>query len=241
MNQTNISSNTNQYVRQIHAVDMKKMSIFSVVLVFVGVVLFCLPTLLLGGFVKTDTLTWLISFVALIAMFYLHEGIHAVSFILFGKAKLKNITFGGNILNGMLYCTCDKPLSRTAYLASILMPTVFTLLGGIAVAVFCRNICWHLAMCVMLSGTAGDLTMASSVIRLDKDTLILDHPKVPAYYTLYDNNNLPSGFVPVTEEEEIRLINNLNAFTTANRKASVVTSIILGVALLLLLIVTLIS
>ena len=57
----------------------------------------------------------------------------------------------------------------------------------------------------MISGSAGDVMMFYQLARLKKVKLILDHPKAPAFYALYAEDDLPEDFVEykVADEEKV--------------------------------------
>jgi len=220
--------NLDGYKRQLHTINMKKMIIFSLILMVIGTAFFVGLNLLFAPKLSSPVWwVWLAAVVVMFFLFFLHEILHAFSFIVFGKAKTKDIKFGGNIQQGMLYCTCVKPLKKSAYIITILFPFIVTLLGGIAVSLFQGYIVWPIITGILLSGCAGDIMMAYKVSKLRKNSLMLDHPTAPAYYELCPADNLPDGFIEATPEQEASLDKEIKQYQTANTKTNRILGIIL--------------
>ncbi len=137
----------------------------------------------------------------LLVFFPLHECLHAFGFLVFGKAGLNNVRFGSNLNAGILYCTCDLPLKKHAYFGAVLLPFLVTAVCGVAVVLW-GNVVWAAVWAILTSGAAGDLCMADCVRRQDKNAYFLDHPKYPAFYLMYPENETPQGFRCVTALEE---------------------------------------
>lgn len=138
-----------------------------------------------------------------------HEGLHALSAIIFGKCSVKQIKFGINIKQGMLYCHIDKPIHAKSYKIMLIIPVIVTGFALIIVTLF-GNIFLIVVFCMLLCGGAGDIIMLLRLQKLDKETLILDHPTAPAFYTLYEEGKQPNNFNEVTAEQEEQLIKDMN-------------------------------
>lgn len=156
-------------------------------------------------------LDFLIAILVFIATLFAHEGLHALGFILFGKSGLKDIKFGVAIKQGMVYCTTKKPLTARAYSAALILPFIITGVIPFILSAVLGNIILVLVFSFAVSGAAGDLVMLSHASKLNKDQLILDHPKAPAYYLVYEEGNEPEGFYEVTDGEEAELENEMKA------------------------------
>lgn len=139
-----------------------------------------------------------------------HEGLHALAAIIFGKCGAKNIKFGINLKQGMLYCHLDKPITAKAYSIVLIIPIIITGLIPLIIVTIIGNIFLVVVFCMLLCGGAGDIIMLIKLQKINKTALILDHPIAPAFYTLYDSDNLPSDFREVTAEEEEQLLKDMN-------------------------------
>ncbi len=154
-----------------------------------------------------DILIILLGYVVLIVA---HEGIHAVSFILTG-ASPKNIKFGILPKKMMAYCSNSKPLTVSAYRFSLLTPLIVTGIIPFILSIIFLNLLYVVLFSSIISAAAGDIMMFIKLLRYPCATMVLDHPKAPAFYLLYDELNLPADFKEVTEEEERALLNEINS------------------------------
>lgn len=171
----------------------------------------------LTGNVILDLVIALASFVAVL---FVHEGLHAVGFMLFGKAKSKDISFGVILRQGMIYCTTKKPLTARAYGISLVLPLIFTAIIPFIISMVLGNVILVLVFSFAISGAAGDVFMLNTVRKYDKNQLILDHPKAPAFYLVYEEGQEPEGFVEVTEEDERIVQEELTVKSKDNMKKS---------------------
>ncbi len=140
----------------------------------------------------------------------IHEGLHALSGILFAKVPLKDISFGIVKEQMMFYCHVEKPMPARLY--RIVLITPFVVLGLIPLCIVTvlgsPFLVLLFAMCI--SGCAGDIVMFIETYKYDKNQLLLDHPSAPAYYLLYEEDSLPEDFVEVTDEQEEELQQRLH-------------------------------
>jgi hypothetical protein len=233
------------YKKQLHSISIRKMIILSVVITFVGMAFFTLINIFFGPQVSsTPWWMWLAAVVFMFFFFFVHEILHAFAFIVIGGSRAKDIKFGGNIQQGFLYCTSKRPLSKTAYIATIIFPFIITLALGIALCFIQGHIAWPLAMGVLIGGCAGDLMMAYKISKLPPKSLVMDHPTAPAYYELAHKDALPEGFKEVTEDEEAALAKELDVLRQSNTKSSKVIAyscMILFIALAVALIIILVT
>ncbi len=146
----------------------------------------------------------------------LHECIHAISAVIFGKVSFKEIKFGINLRQGMLYCHVNTPIKAQAYKVMLLLPAIITGLIPLIISMFLGNIFLVLVFSMLLCGGAGDFIMFMGISKLKGDTLVLDHAKAPAFYAVYESDRLPEDFSEVTEEQEKELIEEMkqSPFTT---------------------------
>lgn len=160
----------------------------------------------------------IISIVMLAALLVFHELIHALGAILFGKLSVKDIKFGANLKQAMLYCHMKKPMKVNAYRASILLPVIVTGIIPLIISAIFGNIFLVAVFSLMVSGGAADIIMFFSLAQIDKDTLVEDHPKAPAYYLLYKEGSEPKDFVECTKEMEEELIEIMQKKPVFNAK-----------------------
>ncbi len=108
-----------------------------------------------------------------------HEGIHALTWAMFGKDYWKSIRFGVIWKALTPYCTCAQPMKRWQYILGGAMPTL--VLGiGLTVAAALTGIFWVfiLAIAMIFSG-GGDFTIILKILlhrQRGKEAVYYDHP-----------------------------------------------------------------
>ena len=139
-----------------------------------------------------------------------HEGLHALGAIIFAGKKKEDISFGANFKKMMLYCHIKTPMKVSSYMALLLIPAIVTGLIPLIISAIFGNILLVTVFALLFSGGAGDFIMFFSLLKKDKNALVLDHESAPAYYLVYPENELPDDFSEVTEEEEKILAEEMN-------------------------------
>ncbi len=121
----------------------------------------------------------LLVLVAFLALIVAHELIHGLVWGICAKRHWKAVSFGVIWKYLTPYCTCDEPLSRRAYVADALAPTIVLSLVPVAVAYVTGSILWLGIGLLMILGGGGDLAIVLKMLRFkpdDADVLYLDHP-----------------------------------------------------------------
>lgn len=139
-----------------------------------------------------------------------HEGLHALAFITTGAPK-GSVRFGAIPKKMMLYCTTNQPMKASSYLFSLVLPLFVLGIVPLIVSTILLDWKYCILFATMISGAGGDVMMSLALIKKKGVKLVQDHPKAPAFYALYDENDLPDDFKEVTEEDEIRLLNSINS------------------------------
>lgn len=146
----------------------------------------------------------LIVAIAMPLLFILHEGVHAISFMLTGAPK-GSVKFGAIPKKMMLYCTTTEPLPVKGYAISLLMPLIFTGIIPWIISTVCLNAVYSILFATLISGAAGDVTMLIELNKHKKAVMIMDHPFAPAFYAIYKEEDFPSDLREPTEEDEADL------------------------------------
>jgi len=211
-----------EYVRQLERFNLRKIVNLSLTLFIIAFVLAVIISVKINennGMIFDLSFKGLVIFiVGYIILMFLHEGIHAIGFIVFGKAKKEDVSFGVIIKQGMIYCTTKKPLLASAYKISVILPLIITGLIPLIVVIISGHFNYIFLFSLLVSGAAGDITMFNRIKRLNKNQLILDHPKAPAYYLMYEKGQEPAGFKEVTAKEEEELEKDLNKILNRKEK-----------------------
>lgn len=123
-----------------------------------------------------DFLLYLLVMLLLTAV---HEGIHALTWAMFGKDYWKSIRFGVIWKALTPYCTCLRPAKRGQYILGAAMPTL--VLGiGLTAAAALTGIFWVFILALaMIFGGGGDFTIILKILlhrQCGKEAVYYDHP-----------------------------------------------------------------
>ena len=108
-----------------------------------------------------------------------HEGIHALTWAMFGKDYWKSIRFGVIWKALTPYCTCLRPAKRGQYILGAAMPTL--VLGiGLTAAAALTGIFWVFILALsMIFGGGGDFAIILKILlhrQQGRDAVYYDHP-----------------------------------------------------------------
>lgn len=123
-----------------------------------------------------DFLLYLLVMLLLTAV---HEGIHALTWAMFGKDYWKSIRFGVIWKALTPYCTCLRPAKRGQYILGAAMPTL--VLGiGLTAAAALTGVFWVFILALaMIFGGGGDFTIILKILlhrQQGRDAVYYDHP-----------------------------------------------------------------
>lgn len=123
-----------------------------------------------------DFLLYLLVMLLLTAV---HEGIHALTWAMFGKDYWKSIRFGVIWKALTPYCTCLRPAKRGQYILGAAMPTL--VLGiGLTAAAARMGIFWVFILALaMIFGGGGDFAIILKMLlhrQRRKEAVYYDHP-----------------------------------------------------------------
>ena len=108
-----------------------------------------------------------------------HEGIHALTWAMFGKDYWKSIRFGVIWKALTPYCTCLRPVKRGQYILGAAMPTL--VLGiGLTAAAALTGVYWVFILAIaMIFGGGGDFAIILKMLlhrQQGRDAVYYDHP-----------------------------------------------------------------
>ena len=121
-------------------------------------------------------LLYLIVFIALI---FVHEGLHGVTWALFAENGFRDIEFG--FMKELLtpYCTCAAPLKKGQYILGALMPLIVLGLIPTAAGILAGSLLWLFIGLVMILSAGGDMLIVLKLLRWKSDAAekrFVDHP-----------------------------------------------------------------
>lgn len=127
----------------------------------------------------------------LIALYVIHEALHGLAAMAWGKIPFSSLHFGINVRLMAFYCHADKPMTLSAYRAVALLPLIVTTPAA-ALNLLINPAIWSvLLLCATFAGGAGDVMVFFKARRYDNDTWIQDHLSEVGF-TMF-----PAGETPV--------------------------------------------
>ncbi|MCI0766558.1 DUF3267 domain-containing protein [Bacillus sp. TL12] len=166
-------------------IDIKKCTkIANISLLLLGIITFIIYSLLWGISINLDYIFLTTSFVLYFVLIIAHELLHAIGFIVFGKAVYKDIKFGIILRYFMPYAHCKIPMQNQNYKKALLLPVIVTgiipLLIGIT---FEYGLLTFVSVGLVASGV-GDMMIYQLIKNLPSETMIQDHPSEPGCIAL---------------------------------------------------------
>ncbi|HHY89361.1 MAG TPA: DUF3267 domain-containing protein [Chloroflexi bacterium] len=135
--------------------------------------------------------TMLIGLFILVAGVLVHEGLHALGWMIFGRVPASDIHIGMQWKWLTPYAHLRRPLAAGPYRAGALLPClVLGVLPGV-IAVLNGSPAWLAFALVFILGAGGDLLILWMIRDLPAGTLVEDHPTRAGCYVLTDT--LPGG------------------------------------------------
>lgn len=146
-----------------------------------------------------------LAIILLIPYLLLHEGLHALSYVIHG-ADFKNITFGGHMEKGVLCCLCKQNITKKNILFSLVYPLFFI---GIVTLIIGVLLNWPLLVILSLAnigGCSGDLVMFYHLSRIR--SFEFSEYNDPVSFGLYSDEDLSKkrmlGLTFVETKQELK-------------------------------------
>ncbi|MFP7476875.1 DUF3267 domain-containing protein [Terribacillus saccharophilus] len=133
------------------------------------------------------TLFGLLLFLVLVVLgIILHELLHGIGFIVFGKAKPRQIKYGISWKDGAAYAHCMIPIKVSAYRVALLLPVILTGLIPLVISFIVGNGVLLTVSVILTAGGIGDWLIFRSLKIYKASQLVKDHPTKVGYYIYTD-------------------------------------------------------
>lgn len=173
------------------SVPMGRVGVVSLVMAPVLAALTLIPSIWIWGRLefkndlKQTEWGWVL-LVALLAGIVLHELLHGVGYVWFGRGRWKDLKFGFKLKHLAAYASTSSPLTASAYRGAVVLPGlvvgVLPLLAAIALGSG-----WLLLFGYLLTvGAAGDLTILWKIRNVDGSAKVIDHTHRAGCWVLND-------------------------------------------------------
>ena len=126
-----------------------------------------------------DPTSFIVLLAVFIALVFVHEGLHGLTWGLFAEHHWRDIEFGFIVKMLTPYCTCGEPLRRWQYLLGALMPLIALGIIPSIVAIVTGNSTLLVVGILMTLAAGGDMLIALKVATYrstKSEVLFLDHP-----------------------------------------------------------------
>jgi len=139
-------------------------------------------TLLTGG---RALVTWYVLLPVLLGGIVLHEVIHALSWMFFGRKSSGSIRFGVQWKTLTPFAHCTEPMEARAYRRGAAMPALLLGVLPAAVGLVAGNGAWAIYGAIFLVAAVGDFIVLWVLRRVPGRVLVEDHPTRAGCY-VYD-------------------------------------------------------
>lgn len=126
-----------------------------------------------------DFLYFCVGYVILII---LHEIAHLIGFIIFGKVKFDELSYGLNLKLGVAYATTSKSLKNSEMKKALMLPFWTTGVLPSVIGFTIDSFLLVLLGAVLIAGAVGDIYMYRELRKFPKDALVKDDPQLPKLY-----------------------------------------------------------
>lgn len=182
----------------------------------------------------------LIAVLLLVVGLFVHEGLHALTAICVGGNKKSDIKFGIKLKQGILYCHASKPMEKSKYLATLIVPVILTGIIPMIFSIIWANAVFIATFAFLIAGGAGDFVMFFDVLKnCEKEALIIDHENTVGYYKAYEDGKQPQDFMETTEEDEQKMLKDMHNQNVAFSQKTTWVKIVAIVLFVILIIVAL--
>ncbi|MGG1592505.1 DUF3267 domain-containing protein [Terribacillus saccharophilus] len=116
----------------------------------------------------------------------LHELLHGIGFIVFGKVKYSQVKYGFSWKDGAAYAHCMEPIKVSAYRVSLLLPVIMTGLLPLIISYIVGNGVLLTISVILTAGGIGDWLIFRSLRKYEASQFVKDHPTKVGYF-IYTN------------------------------------------------------
>lgn len=122
--------------------------------------------------------------IALIMGSFLHEILHAISFLVFGKAKISQVQIGIKWKYLTPFAHCRIPLKVSTYRISLILPALLLGIFPALLAIITKN-SWLLVYGTIFTILAGgDFLVLWIISNVDNNKYVKDHPQRCGCYVI---------------------------------------------------------
>ncbi len=164
-----------------YSISIFKANIYSIPILIFIIFILIIPYFLYWGNDNLQTGLKSIKFYVLVPILLvggiIHELIHAISYVIFGKAAFKEIKIGFHWKNITPYAHCTVPISASAYRISAVLPGIILgFIPGIFSIILGNSLLLVIALFFSIV-SCGDFLIIWLIRKVKKEQLVQDHPE----------------------------------------------------------------
>ncbi len=107
----------------------------------------------------------------------IHELLHVVGMIIFGRVSLKSISYGHRLSEGVVYVHSKDPMSARAYRGVLMLPGIVTGLVPAIIGIVVGSFWITFYGWVMMASAVGDLAVLRLMRDVPPQVRVQDHPE----------------------------------------------------------------
>lgn len=124
------------------------------------------------------------AFVIMILWMILHELLHYLGFMFNKGIKIKNLTLGMKLENGIFYCMCKQKISKKAIIQALIFPLFFIGIVTLIIGLIINNKLLMFLSILNIAGAIGDIFMTILMLKLPNDIEYMDLDDCTAFYII---------------------------------------------------------
>lgn len=119
----------------------------------------------------------LIGLIVLFVLGILHELLHAIGFLIFGKVNWSDIAFGVKWKSLTPYGYCKIPVKAIVYIIALILPTIILGVIPLTISLLIKAKYLYLIGTLMIVGGFGDMIVVWMIRDVPKERMLIDHPR----------------------------------------------------------------
>ncbi len=217
-----------------YRLDLVTLNIVATLLLIIAIIP-CLDSVvnyLMNGTLKI----FVILMLAYLLWIILHELLHGIGHLLCGS-KFSNLSFGADLVKGILFCLIRKEVSKKQILISLLFPFFFIGILTYIIGIIINSPLLIILSAANISGAAGDLIMFFDFIKLDNDITYIEPSEGTTFYLMSNNLKNKKLFGLKFEEEgeyNSSMFNNSTKKIDITKSSYIIFSLIIIISILIL-------
>ena len=180
-------------------------------------------------------LKFLVFIIFMFVWLFLHELLHAISYIING-ASIKNIETGIELEKGILFCSCEEYITKKNIMISAAVPLVLIGIVTYPISIMLNNPYLAIYSIINITGSVGDLALLHFLKNMPSDMRFreFDDPTAFCISTTKDISNMGTSCIKLDEvlEDDKKVSKVKSRGFYISKLSSIIIAVILVMILL---------